>query len=959
MWPQSVRQRFSRTDELLTRMKAPAEALRLLEMARKDAPVSDPSNVGRSNTLIECIPKKSADRVVVLESMSLIDLARAWYEFDGNVIEFHYRPVENDMLGYDERGILRSRTPHVFSFLVMYANDGLRLEDWRNNSFFSKLRESSTGRYEEVPTGSGKWFDRFAERFARENGVAYLLRSNADLPDKLVDNRRFLADYEALNAPQLSAETRCRMQEAIQGESKSLRQLRDLGFTSDEVYKGIVEGVVYVDLERELLRESENLLFHINAARAQLHRLERKSAMAQYPVPLPPVHGVRIGDEVPYQGAIWTVEDLTSEEGRIVRDDSRSTVLPILELAERVKQHLQATGRAEEIRERAKKTLNELPTAALEDALARRDAALGLGTRQYSGRHNQRLREKMGSTTDPLVQAVLLQDQRRTGSGNRTFRYAHPIIVEKAIAAIKKYVNTPTCRKGSYAYDQYLIEMERYNNEERKGLKPFKPMGKTAFNALVNIHRDTLKRGGERRAYNEADIPLRLDVRFPLHGARPREVLYIDNTLLPVMTAGPRGEHWGKIWLCAAIDGHTGKPVAAFLTYEHPSAKTALLLMRIYIQREKRVPRVIVVDGGSDFRSGGFKTFCRVYGIDMRQRPGKRPRDGTKIENMFAVMDRQFISALEGNSRQLKDGARLTTPDVDPVRNRVWTFTELNRAIENYLYTERPSHIHPHGGGLTIEAYDRKRIEETGEREHMEWKLNADIMLLTSPFPKNQEHKVQKKGVYLDDEYYWDPLLAPLVKKKLKVRREPWYAGVIYVETPDDGWIVLKSHNPELWVRTSYEVHMARQALAAEARRIRKRDRVSPQRAKSMVAATNRLTFEDSIFMKEHVERLYAFLDRDFRTAMPLPREILDAVDNYIDCKGIFRDLASMPSYVAQNTAFKAENPDAGDNTQSPMKPVERGNTEVPAPAPPRTRWKRDVPWDEEDDRPNSRDGYQ
>jgi hypothetical protein len=263
MQPESVPNHFEKTDALLATMKASTRAVRLLEMARRDAPVaSAPMVAGQASTRIACMPKKSSGRPVLFEHGSFVYLAQAWYESDENVVEFHCRPCLHELLEYDERENLRSRRTHVFDFLVMYENGGLILEDWRSGRFFSRLRESRTERYEEVPFNSGIWIDRLAEQFARANGVGFALRSAGELPRELIDHLQ--ADNRLSGAPRLSAVTRQRLEETVR-ESRSLKELLDLGFTVDELYMGVVHGVVYVDLKRELLREPQNLLFHSSA----------------------------------------------------------------------------------------------------------------------------------------------------------------------------------------------------------------------------------------------------------------------------------------------------------------------------------------------------------------------------------------------------------------------------------------------------------------------------------------------------------------------------------------------------------------------------------------------------------------------------------------------------------------------------------------------------------------------
>jgi transposase InsO family protein len=86
----------------------------------------------------------------------------------------------------------------------------------------------------------------------------------------------------------------------------------------------------------------------------------------------------------------------------------------------------------------------------------------------------------------------------------------------------------------------------------------------------------------------------------------------------------------------------------------YPSVTIVLLAIRDYVRRWGRVPRVLSVDNGPEFRSKELAWVCRILGIDVRRRPPGMPRGGAAIERALGVAEEELIGQMEGNTRQMK-----------------------------------------------------------------------------------------------------------------------------------------------------------------------------------------------------------------------------------------------------------------------------------------------------------------
>ena len=103
-------------------------------------------------------------------------------------------------------------------------------------------------------------------------------------------------------------------------------------------------------------------------------------------------------------------------------------------------------------------------------------------------------------------------------------------------------------------------------------------------------HKTVRKRKGSRAANNFLD-PWLLEKTTPRHGDRPLEIVHIDHTLLEIECICPdSGEKLGRPWVTAMIDAYSRRILSVYVTFDAPSYRSCMMVLRICVQRFKRFP---------------------------------------------------------------------------------------------------------------------------------------------------------------------------------------------------------------------------------------------------------------------------------------------------------------------------------------------------------------------------------
>jgi transposase InsO family protein len=292
----------------------------------------------------------------------------------------------------------------------------------------------------------------------------------------------------------------------------------------------------------------------------------------------------------------------------------------------------------------------------------------------------------------------------------------------------------------------------------------------------------TLEREGQRAAYQEESFYWELDQRTPRHGDRPFEIVHIDHTELDLQSVCSRtGQTLGRPWLTLLTDAFSRRILALFLTYDPPSYRSCMMVLRECVRRHARLPQIVAVDNGGEFKSTYFETLLARYECLKKTRPPAMPRFGSVCERILGTTNTQFVYNLQGNT-QLTRRPRMVTNATDPRGQAVWPLADLFRSLCEYAYEVYDTTMHPALGTSPREAYTAG-LDLTGQRLHRMVRYDQEFLMFTMPTtPKGTARVVPSRGVKIRYLYYWcDRFRDPNVEAQpAEVRYDPFDAGTAY-----------------------------------------------------------------------------------------------------------------------------------------------------------------------------------
>lgn len=215
----------------------------------------------------------------------------------------------------------------------------------------------------------------------------------------------------------------------------------------------------------------------------------------------------------------------------------------------------------------------------------------------------------------------------------------------------------------------------------------------------------TLKRRGRRVAYTHESFYFELEQTTPRHGDRPFEIGHIDHTELDVeVVCSSTGRPLGRPWMTILTDGFSRRCLALYLTFDAPSYRSCMMILRDCVRRCGRLPQIIVIDGGPEFQSTYFETLLARYECTKKTRPPAKARFGSVCERLFGTTNTQFIHNLRGNT-QITRNVRQVTKGNAPVGQAAWTLRCLYDYLSMFLFEIYDTIGHPALGHSPREAY--------------------------------------------------------------------------------------------------------------------------------------------------------------------------------------------------------------------------------------------------------------
>ena len=325
----------------------------------------------------------------------------------------------------------------------------------------------------------------------------------------------------------------------------------------------------------------------------------------------------------------------------------------------------------------------------------------------------------------------------------------------------------------------------------------------------------TLKRKGRRAAYTHSSFYFELEPTTPRHGDRPFEIGHIDHTELDVeVVCSHTGRPLGRPWMTVLIDAFSRRCLAFYLTFDAPSYRSCMMILRDCVRRHSRLPQVIVLDGGPEFQSTYFETLLARYECTKKVRPPAQARFGSVCERLFGTTNSQFIHNLRGNT-QITRNVRQVTKSNEPTGQARWPLGRLYEYLSSFLFEIYDTIEHPALGQTPREAFLKAR-QSTGIRPNRTIPYDHAFLLATLPTTQRGTANVSPgRGVIINRVYYWaEAFRDPTVENHdVSVRYDPFDIGTAYAFVKNRWTECHSEHYTVLQGRSERELMLASKEL--------------------------------------------------------------------------------------------------------------------------------------------------
>jgi putative transposase len=295
---------------------------------------------------------------------------------------------------------------------------------------------------------------------------------------------------------------------------------------------------------------------------------------------------------------------------------------------------------------------------------------------------------------------------------------------------------------------------------------------------------------------------------YPTHGDRAWEVAHIDHTELDIeLVSALTGKPLGRPHLTMMIDAYTRIVLAFVLSFEKPSSRTLMLVMRECVRRHGRLPSKLVVDHGSEFMGTYFEVLAARQVITKIERGVGESRGGAPMERAFGRNDTQFIHDLLGNTQARKMG-RSRSATHDPSVHAVWTPDAFEEVLAEFLHEIQPNTVHL---GILERPADRlaRSLTESGNRNHTHIPYDRVFYVGTLLTPDRQTRTVKGGTVRFNHVDYTAPEMARVKSKtKLRIKYDPYDIAHIYAFIENE-WIRLTSTHHLIREFTERQIRLA------------------------------------------------------------------------------------------------------------------------------------------------------
>ncbi len=703
-------------------------------------------------------------------------------EFDPGTLEYYDQPpaIKLKYVAKNGKPVGVLHTPDFFVLRTTAAG----WEEWKMESELVRLSHVMPNRY--CLDAAGHWRCPPGETYAALFGLFYRLRSSAEVNWILQRNLRFLEDYLRDDCPPVETKTAQAILRRIESQPgltflEVLEQTKAV--SRDALYSLIATGQVYVDLARVALMVPERVRLFRDQPTGEAYD-SVAAGLVQASADRHPYVCVETGARVLWDGQAWKIANAGERHIGLLNAQGSLHNLPIAVFESLVHQG-EVIGLNEQSPTGLSTTACEILARASPDDLAQANRIYHLIEPLLAGQPPPDTPASPRSLRHWTAKYRAAEKQQGCGyvgliphretQGNHRCRLPEPML-KLMDEVIESQYETPKQKRKFEAYGE-LVRLCQL-----RGLDP--PSYKTFAKAiqLRPTHAQVKKRQGKRAAYPHEPFFLEVSFTTPRHGTLPFEIGHIDHTELDIeLVDSQTGHCLGRPWATFLMDAYSRRLLAVYLTFDPPSYRSCMMVLRECVRRHRRLPRTIVVDGGREFESLYFETLLARYECAKKTRPGAKPRFGSVCERLFGTTNTMFVHNLLGNTQSLKN-VRQVTPAVDPKTHAVWALGRLYVRLGEWAYEVYDTRDHPALGQSPREAY-AAGLAQGGMRLHRLIPYDELFIMMTLPTVRKGTAKVQPNlGVKLNAIYYWADAFrdAEVEGLSVPVRYDPFDAGSAY-----------------------------------------------------------------------------------------------------------------------------------------------------------------------------------
>lgn len=665
----------------------------------------------------------------------------------------------------------------------------------------------------------GHWRCPSAEAYAESVGLDFVVRSSAESDPIVTQNISDLSDYYWDDCPSASKEELLTAQNLL-GDA-GWAWLRDLlaneaGLSADAIFKMIADEQLFVDLTTfPMMKEPHRMrVFRTKALMDSGHLwlppMLAKQELAIHQLELTP------GSVILWDGKSCEILNIGTSEVFLRMPDNVMRQLPLQEFDRLTRSgQIQGTDVVAD------------PRVAQASARLRRATATDMASamhRYYCIHPEMCPSGKVHKASDRAIRkwrSLARRGQAEFGNefigliptlykrGNRKRRFCQKTL-DIMHRVIEDDVKAKTAPDQSTSWSM-VVEYCRQEGLMAPSLKSFR----AEIRRLVSPEEFKKAREGEKAGY-DLELPyISIERETPRHGARPFDIGHIDHTAPDVQLVNEaNGTPMGKAWLTVMIDAYTRKILAWVITFDEPSYRSCMLVIRDCVRRHGRLPATIVVDQGSEFISVYFDQLLAIFNIHKRMRPASHPRFGSIVERFFGVKNTEFTHVLRGNNKALQTPRRMS-PTHDPRTLAVWNLRAFREAFEQFLDEVYHQLEHP-ALGVNPKTAMEIGIAQSGARRHTWISYDREFMILTMPTSDKGTSTIQRDGSFKVNKIdYFSAALVDHVGQQLAVRYDPFDLSRAYA-MGKSGWIEASSmYQGELVGRTEKEISVISQEIDA------------------------------------------------------------------------------------------------------------------------------------------------